>query len=226
MTDNEKIGNRIKQRREELDLTQEDLGNQLSMNKSTIQRYETGQIKRLKLPVLQAIAYALQVSPEWLTLKTNEMTVHKKKELLSPILSDDTVTFQVIGDLAAGYEHLAVEDWRGESVEIPTSYLKGHNKNDFVVLSVKGDSMYPLYHDGDKVLILKQNYIPYSGAVGAVFYRDEFATLKKVEYGDGFVKLWPINPNVPKTIIKGEDLDHFSIFGIPKLLIREIDEIE
>ena len=86
--------------------------------------------------------------------------------------------------------------------------------------------MYPTYQNGDKVLILKQNCVSRSGAVGAVFYKDEFATLKKIEYGENYVNLLPINPNVPQTKIRGEDLDHFSIFGIPKLLIREIDEIE
>ncbi|MBR3767569.1 MAG: helix-turn-helix domain-containing protein [Clostridia bacterium] len=63
------IGQRIKKRREELGWTQEDLGNALSMNKSTIQRYESGSIG-IKQPVLLAIAKALDISPDWLLNKT------------------------------------------------------------------------------------------------------------------------------------------------------------
>lgn len=65
------IGRRIKQRREELGLTQEDLGNKLFLNKSTIQRYESGKVEKIKIPVLHAMAKALDVNPEWLALKTD-----------------------------------------------------------------------------------------------------------------------------------------------------------
>ena len=39
--------------------------------------------------------------------------------------------------------------------------------------------MYPQYQDGDKVLILRQSTVNYSGDVGAVIYDDEISTLKK-----------------------------------------------
>lgn len=73
--DNKKtqIGKRIKARREELGLTQEELGNTLWLNKSTIQRYEAGKVENIKIPVLHAMAKALDVNPEWLALKTNTM---------------------------------------------------------------------------------------------------------------------------------------------------------
>lgn len=70
---NIEIGRRIKQRREELGLTQEDLGKALWLNKSTIQRYETGKISSIKLPVIHAMAKQLNVNPDWLILKTEDM---------------------------------------------------------------------------------------------------------------------------------------------------------
>ena len=73
MNDAIKIGKRIKQRREELKMTQEELGKLLWLNKSTIQRYETGKIASIKLPVLHAMAKQLNVNPDWLALKTDEM---------------------------------------------------------------------------------------------------------------------------------------------------------
>lgn len=60
------IGQRIKQRREEIGMTQAELGAALWLNKSTIQRYETGKITKIKVPVIHAIAKQLNVDPNWL----------------------------------------------------------------------------------------------------------------------------------------------------------------
>lgn len=73
MSDKIEIGNRIRIRREQLGLTQQELGDALGMNKSTIGRYEKGQISTIKCPILQSIAYALNVDPNWLALKSDKM---------------------------------------------------------------------------------------------------------------------------------------------------------
>ena len=59
--------------------------------------------------------------------------------------------------------------------------------------------MYPLYMDGDKVLILKQSTLNRSGEIGAILYNGDNATLKKVEYveGEDWMKLVPVNPEYP-----------------------------
>ena len=84
--------------------------------------------------------------------------------------------------------------------------------------------MYPLYMDGDKVLILRQSTLNHSGEIGAVLYEGENATLKKVEYVDGedWMKLVPVNPQYKPKAIKNSDLEQCRILGIPRLLIREI----
>ena len=83
-----------------------------------------------------------------------------------------------------------------------------------------------MYQEGDKVLILKQSTLDYSGQVGAILYNDDNATLKKVEYKDGeeWLKLVPINPNFETQKITGEDLEHCRIMGVPRMLIRDIEE--
>lgn len=82
--------------------------------------------------------------------------------------------------------------------------------------------MYPLYLHGDKVLILRQQSVD-SGAIAAVLYDDDKATIKKVEYANGedWLRLVPLNLEYePKTIV-GEELQRCRIIGIPKLLLRE-----
>ena len=146
--------------------------------------------------------------------------------LPTPNITDDFTTFPVIGEVAAGFEHQALEDWEGDTVNISNDYLKGRNKNDFFVLKVKGDSMYPEYQDGDRVLILKQPTVNYSGQVGVVIYNDELGTLKKIEYkpGENWIRLVAINPAYSPKKIENEELEHCRILGIPKLIIREVEE--
>lgn len=62
----EQIGHRIKQRRMELALGQQYLAEKLDVNKSTIQRYESGAIDNSKKLILEGLSEALQVSIEWL----------------------------------------------------------------------------------------------------------------------------------------------------------------
>ncbi len=49
------------------------LPNQLWLNKSTIQRYETGKITKIKVPVIHAIAKQLNVDPNWLMGESEKM---------------------------------------------------------------------------------------------------------------------------------------------------------
>lgn len=192
--------------------------------KSAMSQYRSGSFLP-KADRTYLIAKALNVSEAWLMGYDVPMERNNIDNLKSPNIASDTVTFPVIGEIAAGYDSLAVEDWSGETVEIPLSFLRGRKKEEYFVLSVKGDSMYPLYMDGDKVLILRQTTLNHSGEIGAIMYED-YATLKKVEYvnGEDWLKMIPINPQYPPKRIEGSELEECRVLGIPKLLIREIDE--
>lgn len=155
----------------------------------------------------------------------NYINYSSSNHLLEPEIAEDVITFPVIGEIAAGYNEITIEDWSGDTVDVPASYLKGRKREEFFVLSVHGDSMYPMYLNGDKVLILKQNTLNHSGDVGAILYDGECATLKKVEYvqGEDWLRLVPINPEYQPKLIEGPDLELCRVIGIPKLLIREIE---
>ena len=74
MSENERyrlIGQRIEQRRKELGLTLQEVSSKVGVTASTIQRYEKGRFDKIKLPVIEAIAEALNVNPEWLTGHTD-----------------------------------------------------------------------------------------------------------------------------------------------------------
>ena len=200
------------------------LAKKLGLSPATISRYANG-VMAPKLPTLYAMADIFDVNPIWLF--GFDVPRAKQSDYINipqPTITEDYTTFPVIGEVAAGYDHIAIEDWDGDTVDIPNSFLKGHRKDEFFVLRVKGDSMYPEYQDGDKVLVLKQSSLNYSGQVGVVIYDGEIGTLKRVEYvqGEDWMRLVPINPSFPPLRIEGSALEQCRILGIPKLLIREI----
>lgn len=216
------LGQRIKERRELLKMTQDELAKKLGYkSRSSINKLELG-LNDVSQSKIVAIADALHTTPSYL-MGWDDLPESKS---VAPNISEDFVTFPVIGEIAAGFDSIGIEDWTGDSIDVPISYLKGRKVNDFFVLAVKGDSMYPLYQDGDKVLILKCSTLDYSGQIGAVLYDDEYTTLKKVEYkvGEDWLTLVPINPTYRPERIENEALEHCRIIGKPKLLIREIEE--
>ena len=60
------MGKRIKQKREDLNMTMEELGKKLGVTKSTISKYERGEVKQIKRSHLDDLAKILHCSPEWL----------------------------------------------------------------------------------------------------------------------------------------------------------------
>jgi transcriptional regulator with XRE-family HTH domain len=60
------IGDRIKNRRKFLKMSADELGKRLGKDRSTIYRYEKGDIENLPLDILEPIAYALETTPQYL----------------------------------------------------------------------------------------------------------------------------------------------------------------
>ena len=67
----EDTGKRIKERRKEMNISAAELAERLGLSKATIHRYENGDIKNIKIPVLEALADVLKVNPLWLIDKSN-----------------------------------------------------------------------------------------------------------------------------------------------------------
>ena len=62
----QEIMERMKNRREELNMSYQTLSEKVGISKSTLQRYETGFIKNMPVDKLEDIANALNVSPAYL----------------------------------------------------------------------------------------------------------------------------------------------------------------
>lgn len=200
-------------------LTQKDMADWLGIERSTYGKYEQGSSE----PTFETICKLAEffgVSIEYLMGRSSHPA--SPFPFPEPRIAEKVVTFPIIGEVAAGYDHIALEDWSGDTVDIPEHELHGRPRSDFFVLSVHGDSMYPDFREGDKVLVLKTPTLTRSGDIGVVMYDDDQATLKKVEYmpGEDWMRLVPINPMYPARTIEGADLERCHILGTPWLLIR------
>lgn len=61
-----KIGDRIRNLRNDLEITLSELGKEIGVSKQTIQRYETGEITNIPSDKIELIAKALKTSPAYL----------------------------------------------------------------------------------------------------------------------------------------------------------------
>ena len=196
-------------------LSQQELAERTGISRSAISMYETGK----REPDLETF----EIFADFYNVDMNTLT-GKIVTFPSPRVAEEVVSIPIIGDVAAGYDHIANEEYDGEAVEIPLPWLHGRQVKDFFALRVKGDSMYPQYQNGDVVVVLKQATMNRSGEVGVVVYEDSNATLKKIEYvmGEDWMRLIPINPQFPPILVENEALEHCRVLGIPKYLIREV----
>lgn len=133
------------------------------------------------------------------------------------------IVFEEIGSVCAGYNGAIDEIPTGKKIEIPASMLSGGNPNDYFVLRVKGDSMYPKLLDGDTILCKRCDSVD-SGALAVVLYNGDEATVKKVRYeqGQDWLELIPINPEYRTKRIEGMDLELCRILGLVVKLIRDM----
>ena len=103
------IGKRAKARRKELGLTLDYMAEKLDVNKSTIMRYEKGVIDNTKRLVIEGLATALHVTPEYLRGETDDYQseVNDKRTLQiidymeknTPIPENGNIYFPSIEDM-------------------------------------------------------------------------------------------------------------------------------
>ena len=201
------LGDRIKQKRTELQMTQGDIADQIGVAISTVQRYEKGQIDKIKLPVVEAIARVLGVSPEWLIGKTDiETNSTDAGNSLSNIIPVPTIRkIPLIGQIACGKPILAIEE-ATEIVDVPDQIHA-----DFALIC-KGDSMINArIFDGDIVYIRSQPTVE-TGEIAAVRIDDE-ATLKRVRLFEDHISLEAENPMYKPLVYWGDDMNNVQILG-------------
>lgn len=201
------IGIRIKQRREELNMTQEELANKLGYkSKSTINKIEAG-INDIVQSKVFSFAEALDTTAAHLMGWDieNSDTTQSLSNIENIIPLPNTKKIPLLGKIACGDPITAVENIE-DYVEVPEFTYA-----DFA-LTCQGDSMINArINDGDIVYIRQQPEVE-NGEIAAVLIDGE-ATLKRVFYGKGTIMLQAENPTYPPMVFSGEEILDVKILG-------------
>ena len=199
------IGDRIRSRREELGLTQEELAKKLGYkSRSSVNKVETS--RELSNKKVRLYAEALDCSPAYLMgWEENSDSTFK----ISNIFPITTHKLPMLGEIACGEPKYTNED-RESYVDAGTNI-----EADFC-LKAKGDSMINArIHDGDIVFIHRQDIVENGEIAAVVVNHDSEATLKRFYYYQerATLILKPENPAYENLIFQNEELNEVHVLG-------------
>lgn len=80
MLDRKLVAERIAEARQYRGMTLTEVAEKVGIDKSTIMRYEKCQVKKMRLPVIEAIARALDVNPAWIVGKADRQLVSESAD--------------------------------------------------------------------------------------------------------------------------------------------------
>ncbi|HCY8354904.1 TPA: LexA family protein [Staphylococcus aureus] len=172
----------IKSRRKELNLTLEQVGDLVGVGKSTVRKWETGDIENMKRDKIVKLAKALRVSPSYI------MGIEDEKPHLETI---PVKKIPVVSKISAGMP-IYTEENLIDYIYFATKNLNS-NKEEFG-LQVSGDSMDKLFQDGDVVVVEKDSTVE-NGQLGVVLVNGYNGTVKRIRYNNDQIILIPESNN-------------------------------
>lgn len=204
------MGERIKAMRKAQGLTQEELGNMLGIKKAAVQKYEKGTVKNIKYDTLMLLAEIFGTSVEYIVSGGDVLP-----ENMRPAVTEDAVRIPVLANVSAGMgchaNSFADNAVSFETVSADTLTSDG----DYVYMRVTGDSMYPVFMEGDLALVRVQSSVD-SGSYAVVIIDNDNGVIKKVVYGDDYIELHSVNPMYPTRQFTGAAVMRIRVFGLVK----------
>lgn len=128
----------------------------------------------------------IELLANYFDIKKSDLVENKEK---TDKLGNPVVEIPILGTVKAGYDYLAQENWIG-TIDIDKKLADG---GEFFALKVKGDSMAPIFIEGDTVILKKQNDCE-NNQVAVVIINGDEGTLKKVKKTDDGIILQAYNP--------------------------------
>lgn len=209
-------GKKINQLRTAQKMTLEDLGNKVNVGKSTVRKWETGQIANMKRDKLIAVAEALGTTPSYLMgwredFIIGDTIIECKKAPNCPI--SKALKIPVLGNVAAGLPVEAVEDII-DYEEITEELSK---TGEFFALRINGDSMEPKFSIGDVVIVKKQEDAE-SEDIVIVSINGNDATCKRLKKYQDSLMLISSNPKYEPMVYTNKEIKEKQISILGKVV--------
>lgn len=203
------VGERIKDLREKLRMSQVEFADRINVSKQTLYKYENNIITNIPSDKIEAAAKIGNISPAYLMGWDNNV---------GPITNGSKhktpgVTIPVLGRVAAGTPIEAIEDVI-DTEEITEEMAA---TGEFFGLQIDGDSMEPKMSKGD-VVIVRQQDDANSGDTVIITVNGTDATCKRLrKYRDG-IELISTNPSYEPMFFTNEDIENKPVRVIGKVV--------
>lgn len=134
-----------------------------------------------------------------------------------PLSDIQAVKIPILGTVKAGYNYLAQEN----IIDYIAFKVNRTDTENYYALYVTGDSMTPLFDDGDTVIVHKQDDFE-NGDNCVVLINGEEATIKKVYRGTTGIELKAVNPYYPSRVFSKEEMKTLpvKVIGVVEKSIR------
>lgn len=208
----------LKERRLELGLTLEEVGDIVGVGKSTVRKWEQGMISNMGRDKIVSISKALKISPldileieEQNNIYTiyNQLNPHRQTKVYN--FATDQLNEQRVEETPAIYHTVEVYSLLSAGTGIvdldPTDTteieLNGHVPPHDLAFEVRGDSMEPVFENGEIVFVKKTQDI-HNGQIIAVQINEE-AYIKKVYINNDHMRLVSLNKEYEDIIATEQD---------------------
>lgn len=205
----------LKERRLELGLTLEEVGDIVGVGKSTVRKWEQGMISNMGRDKIVSISKALKISPlDILEIEAqnniytiyNQLNPHRQTkvynfatdQLNEQQSTTEYHTVQVYSLLSAGTGIVDLDPTDTTEIE-----LNGHVPPHDLAFEVRGDSMEPVFENGEIVFVKKTQDI-HNGQIIAVQINEE-AYIKKVYINNDHMRLVSLNKEYEDIIANEND---------------------
>lgn len=183
------------------------------ISKSSLQRYATGETKKVPIDCIEKIAKATNTDSRYL-MGWNDNNIESSEIVESSninyiIQNDNIYQIPVFESVSAGFGAYA----SNEILEyIPVVLNSRYEAENTLAIKVKGDSMYPKIEDGDIIIVRKQNSVD-SGDIAVLLLDGEEGLVKKVLYGKDWIELHSINPEYKNRRFEKEEVLRLQVVG-------------
>ncbi len=211
---NSTLGQRIRQRRKELDLSQEKLGELAGLDQTVISKLERGDVQETAR--IAELANALDCDALWLA--TGKQAGGKEPRARAMQVQEvgfkgkvPLISYVAAGSWGDAVDNLApgdAEQWVDTTVPV---------KRHTYALRVEGDSMEPRFPNG-AILIVEPEAEAKSGSYVIVRQNGSEATFKQLVHDGGRWFLKPVNPRYPIMELGADAV----LCGVVKQMIMDV----
>lgn len=213
------IGDRIRIAREKKGYSQADLAELVGYkSRSSINKIEK-EGRDIPRSSIVKFAEVLGVSPSYLIgWEDEEKPKVTDSSELTMLPQENVRMIPVYESVSAGFGAYA-DDYVIDYM--PLYIVNDEEAQNTMCIVVTGDSMYPKIEDGDKIQVVRQDWAE-NGQVVVALIDYENAVVKKLEYGEDFIRLISFNPEYAPREFKGSDCTRVRILGVVKTVIKQL----